>query len=768
MINEKQAQAKVLGDGQSQESIGMSLDLDSAHVLMQMLSKNLYSDPIGSTIRECASNALDSHRRANVTEPIIVSLRINNENNYEFTVEDFGTGLDADDVVNIISKYGKSTKRETNDEIGMMGLGFKSPLAYSSSFYFVCRKDGVERKYMMYEGEDTNTIDLLFETPTTERNGVKIIVPIKYADRMNFYNKIREQLCYFESVYFDVNVQGNVINNDFAIHRAEDYQMSSLCGDMHLHICLDNVYYPIDFNKLGILQITGKIGLRFKLSDGIFPTPNREQLIYTSQAKKTILEKLKKVSEILVAKYNELSVECNNLDDVFDYYGTQARAIDLGDLRLDVAPFVHYSSINFKKPVYKDYKLIDFQNLYTMRDQLLAEYKVGIIYTRGTFRQQNYGSYNSVTSYSQLKDKSKLFLINDIFKGHKRAYLKTLLPGNTYDQFRFYRKTRTLKLRKPNHSKSYSTDNYYDILRLGKYPKDQWRDVIKEFQAIQKDILSGITVVDDIVIPQSWLDAQKKIKVTGMGTKRIKLQGDINCRVTSQLQRFVTGKNSKLVPTVIKAEVIPSSPMLFVYGKQDSEELMDGLFSVSVKQKVSYLVLSEREHKVISGLDVHNLMSIEKFMEGKNKPFKRIVSSHLIYKLKQSYPHVFSSPELLRSISLSLFETIQKLDNYCKANYDLYCSDTIYSSMLPIAEEHNLYDETIHTEYRHVKELLDAFPFIDLMLEVMPTGYKMQNNPNYRAMLTDLFKYHRIRMDYLNYKVKLNPTPAEETEEATV
>jgi hypothetical protein len=50
-------------------------------------------------------------------------------------------------------------------------FGFKSPLAYCSSFFFTCRKDGVERKYMMYEGEDVNTIDLLYETPTTERNG---------------------------------------------------------------------------------------------------------------------------------------------------------------------------------------------------------------------------------------------------------------------------------------------------------------------------------------------------------------------------------------------------------------------------------------------------------------------------------------------------------------------------------------------------------------------------------------------------------------------
>ena len=118
---ENQKQSNVLSSGIANKSIGMSLDLDSAQVLMQMLSKNLYSDSIGSTIRECASNALDSHRRAGVDKPIIVSLVRNDSNNYEFSVEDFGIGLDADDVEKIISKYGKSTKRDSDTELGMMG-----------------------------------------------------------------------------------------------------------------------------------------------------------------------------------------------------------------------------------------------------------------------------------------------------------------------------------------------------------------------------------------------------------------------------------------------------------------------------------------------------------------------------------------------------------------------------------------------------------------------------------------------------------------------
>jgi DNA topoisomerase VI subunit B len=122
MILEKQKEAIVLTEGENvEESIGMSLDLDSAQVLMQMLSKNLYSDAIGSTIRETVSNSLDSHRKAGVDDPVLVRLGFNSNNDYEFSTEDFGVGLDDDDVRNIISKYGKSTKRSSNNELGMFG-----------------------------------------------------------------------------------------------------------------------------------------------------------------------------------------------------------------------------------------------------------------------------------------------------------------------------------------------------------------------------------------------------------------------------------------------------------------------------------------------------------------------------------------------------------------------------------------------------------------------------------------------------------------------
>lgn len=321
MILEKQANAQVVSEGDLQKSINMGLDLDSSQFIMQILSKNLYSDPIGSVVRELTSNALDSSRRAKTDKPVLVSLTLDGGYNYEFSVEDFGVGLDDDDVDNVIALYGKSTKRDTNEELGLWGIGFKSPLSYTSSFYFTTRKDGMERKYMMYEGEENNKIDLLYEAETDKPNGTKVVVPVKYSDRYEFVNKMREQLAYFENVYFDVNVPNTgYIKNDFSIHRNDLFQISEMTTDNYMHICLDNVYYSIDFGKLGIAPINVGVGIRFGLSDGLFPTPNRESLRITPESKAIILKRIAEVADYFVTKYNESIADLENVEEAHDYY----------------------------------------------------------------------------------------------------------------------------------------------------------------------------------------------------------------------------------------------------------------------------------------------------------------------------------------------------------------------------------------------------------------------------------------------------------------
>jgi hypothetical protein len=753
MILEKQTEANVLTEGVSQSSIGMSLDLDSAQVLMQMLSKNLYSDSIGSTIRECASNALDSHRRAGVDKPIIVSFKRNDANNYEFSVEDFGIGLDAEDVENIISKYGKSTKRDSNTELGMMGLGFKAPLAYCSSFYFVCRKNGVERKYMMYEGEDNNTIDLLYQVNTEMGNGVKIIIPVKYYDRHDFISKTREQLAYFESVYFDFMDED--IKNDFVIFRGEHFQFSELASDSKMHICLDNVYYPMDFEKLGISDaLYFPIALRFSLTDGLFPTPNRESLRYTQEGKQIILNKLRLVADYFVGKYNDTVEEGKDIQSVLDYLASGDRFINSFNKNYSLNKLIPYASKAPSTPKLDGVEKLNLQKLYYNRDFWLTEYTPKVHIQRGRAMSVE-NRYCSNWNLRGLND-VKIYVYDSLkLSGVKKDYIKSITTGR--DSAIIVRRDGQFELdKKGTHYKR----NYYNILELDKYPVSEWRDMIKEFQHIISLLTADFINLDDLVVPQSFLDSRKKVKATtSQATGRRKMTGEIVGKQAVDLQRYVDGKNCKWNSTIYKLETLHNAPYLTVYGSQDNVEMMDKLYSVIPTSIIRFVQFSDRELETVKKLDVHNWMSYDEFMKGENAVFKRTITAYLIRQLKSTNQYTFDRTHTLKKLSLSLYNKVLSLNSYVRTWYASNGHTDAYNAMLKIAEEKNLFDMNIYQTYLDVKAISERLIFINYLLS------KMNWSSNDAAMvcLRDLCKYHKFRLDVKNYKN--NIVEEESTEE---
>jgi len=764
MILEKQTEATILQEGESQESIGMSLDLDSAQVLMQMLSKNLYSDAIGSTIRECASNALDSHRRAGIDKPIIVSLNRNNHDNYEFSVEDFGIGLDADDVVNIISKYGKSTKRNSNTELGMMGLGFKAPLAYTSTFYFTARKNGMERKYMMYEGEEVNSIDLLHETPTDQPNGVKVTIPVNYYDRHDFVRKIKEQLAYFENVYF--NVLDGEVSNDFTIHRSEHYQASSLSRDSWLHICLDNVYYPLDFTRLGIDRISVPVGLRFSLTDGLFPTPNRESIRYTKEAKDIILAKISKMVDHFITKYNETVADSDDFMAVLRYHATNRRYVDVPgkNTNFDLSDLVKHGSVLIASPKVSSLKKLDLQKLVRNKEYILGEYDKKFELYNGRMSQVK-SYWRSGVDVINRNDEPHYFYSEKI-SGAMKDYIKSIAPKSRHAYF--IRKVKTFKLGSLTKMNDY--DTYMKLLDLPNYPRTQWRELITEFQAVLASLTKIFINLDEVVIPQAFLDSRKKqkgITVTVGGTKvrRVKLEGEVIGRYAVDLERYVDGKNSKLVSKIYSLAEMHKYNKLVIYGSQADISTMDKLYASVNKNKVELAVFSERELKTLSTIDVHNLIPLSKFMEGKNKPFKRIVTAYLIQKLHNNFSRSFIRKEKIGLISTDLYEKMKRLNDY-KIEHHCGGNDTIYNSMLEVAQTHNLFDMEIYHEYVEVKNLLERLPFIEAMSDKIQS-YDNDNSPIISAF-RDLFKYHGHRIDWKHYNIRINEEVVEELTENSV
>jgi hypothetical protein len=770
MILEKQTESHILEEGTTQETVKMSLDLDSAQVLMQMLSKNLYSDSIGSTIRECASNALDSHRRVGCEEPIIVSFKRNSQaDTYEFAVEDFGIGLDADDVRNIISKYGKSTKRDSNTELGMMGLGFKAPLAYSSSFYFVCRKDFMERKYMMYEGEDTNSIDLLYEKPTAEPNGVKVIVPVDYSDRYQFYNKIKEQLAYFDNVYFDVEPMGSYnVPNDFTIYRAEHFQYSQIATNSDMHLCLDNVSYPIDWEKLGIERIRMKMALRFSLSDGLFPTPNREAIRYTKEAKETILKKIVTVGNVFMDKFNDAITTQSDIKAIMEFYSRNSKHIKSWykgtDEDICIDDLVKHSTTVVAQPKLDTIKLLNLERLAVKsKEYILAEYKFKYRFSNGKFQNsKNYHYEHLRISDLTGHGVGGVYIYDDSLPKGKQDYLRTLLPDN---KTIYFVKKSPFKLR----SKTGQTDyaKYYDsILGLSKWPRTQWRELIQEFQYVvglyQKDFVDA----DAIDVPQSFKDAQKakRMKVLTLptkGPKKVRLKGEFSGKVGTRMSVDLSDQYCKFVPTTFKMEIIHQRTILNVYAKEADKKKMDNAWSCFNKHAL-FVLVAQATYDNLQKADLHNWITIDKFMEGKNRPFKTIATEFLIRDLIETYSATFKRIKTVKAISADLADKLQTLHQYHNSQYRSYADDDTRKAVIEHATANNLFDQPTYLVYKQVNEVFTKLPFLDAILDTMDYSNSKHHSPMMVAIV-DLFKYHKHRVNLEHYKLILTEdAPLEE------
>ena len=773
MILEKQTQSLIYQDGISHDTVEMSLDMDSAQVLMQMLSKSLYSDAIGSTVRECASNALDSHRRAGISDPIIVGLQQSGgSSSWEFTVEDFGIGLDADDVANIISKYGKSTKRNSTTELGMMGLGFKAPLAYSSSFYFTCRKNGVERKYMMYEGEETNSIDLLYEKPTAERNGVKIMIPVKYGDTYDFKNKIKEQLAYFENVYF--NVEG--IDNNFKIYRAEHYQVSELCTDSYIHVCLDNVYYPLELDKLGLTDKSGNsykrlsvaIGLRFSLTDGLFPTPNRESLRYTQEAKQLIKNKIELIANDLMVRYNKSIEDTYDVRAVIDYYGNHSKHIkDHNGDQWEISDILKFASVPQRTPTLLNTKYFTAEQVYKLRDYLLNEYegKYELSSYRGRMSECK-SHWDQDVRLSNLNRNTKLAVYEGSFPDRKRRYIKELWKGQSV---KFIRKSKPFTLF--SKSKDWTTNSvftnpdmrcYHDLLKLYHYPKAQWRAIITEFQTLQAGLTKGFVDLDAIDVPEAWIVADKlknyKPKPKAAKNGKVKEKGDVNVKQATSPERE-TGFNAKFVPVVYDGKLLHKRKMLTVYGKEEDRAKLDYLFGLfkKVENEIVFVVMSDREIKVLEMYELHNFMPLATFLKGHNKPFKRMMTALLIGRVREVYRNTFNCRRGLSGLSEQLSDDLTDLAAYYEFRNWTWAKGEAVGKELKLEEhaaKHNLYDLEVFTKLSRVEKLLSKHTFINKICSTM-SGYSGQvlHNNAMMDVMKDMCRYKNMRMNLSNYKI---------------
>ena len=162
-----------------------------------ILSSNLYSNPLGSMIRELSTNAYDAHIMVGKKDiPFVITHP--NAMDPSFKIRDYGPGLSEEEIMTIYTTFFESTKTDNNDVVGCLGLGSKSPFSVSDSFTITSYYNGKRTIYSAFLSSDRiPTIAKFLETETDEENGLEIEVAIKKSDFSSVVREINNLLHYF-------------------------------------------------------------------------------------------------------------------------------------------------------------------------------------------------------------------------------------------------------------------------------------------------------------------------------------------------------------------------------------------------------------------------------------------------------------------------------------------------------------------------------------------------------------------------------------------
>ncbi len=194
---------KIHGENLSARTSGVAqtgqFNIKATGKAFKILSDGLYSDKPLAVVRELSCNAWDAHIAAGkVDVPFEVCLPTTLSP--LFYVKDYGIGLSHDDVMVLFTTFFDSTKTESNDFVGALGLGSKSPFSYVDQFNVTSRFDGMVRKYTAFIGDGGfPSIALLSEDGTDECNGLEVSMPIKSGDVNLFVAAAQKVLPHFDT-----------------------------------------------------------------------------------------------------------------------------------------------------------------------------------------------------------------------------------------------------------------------------------------------------------------------------------------------------------------------------------------------------------------------------------------------------------------------------------------------------------------------------------------------------------------------------------------
>lgn len=285
--------------------------------MFSLLSSGVYTYKERAVIRELSCNAVDTHiDSGNVDKPFLVHLPTRFEPYFE--VRDFGTGLTHDKVMDLYMNYGESTKNDSNDYIGAMGIGSKSPFAIAQSFTVSSYVDGVVNKYSVYLENGIPQVTKLTTNPTTEPNGLAVRVAVSDNRINKFHEEASNVYSYFKIKpecnveYYDILAAMTSISREDGIYDAMKYKENwrSNSNSVHFNVIMGNIAYPVEMGELLGSEFTSILPQFFRSAvdlvniympiGSVAIAASREALQMNETTKTKIVEAVKKITKTIV------------------------------------------------------------------------------------------------------------------------------------------------------------------------------------------------------------------------------------------------------------------------------------------------------------------------------------------------------------------------------------------------------------------------------------------------------------------------------------
>lgn len=416
-----------------------------------ILSSGLYTDPEMAIIRELSCNAYDAHLAAN-NEKTPFEIHLPNELEPFLSIKDYGTGLSDEDIQgkmvqtldenNTINRVGglyttyfDSTKTDSNDFIGALGLGSKSPFSYTSAFEVISRHQGKKRTYAIFLNEEgIPSVALMAEINTDEHSGLEVKIAIKKDDFYKFKTKTATALKYFPikpkvigalQFEFDPIPTYNIKTKDWMISSSNYYNSSIIAvqGNVAYRVDADQIREKLN-EKLNEFIRYSNIVVFFNIGE-LEVSANREEIRYDKRSVDAIVKRIEKIN---IEFTQEVEKKIGKVNKKYWY-----ACIELNELSRNLfnKSDIIRSFVNPKKVKNKNLKRY-IENNGNINYSRLLGYEL-LRYTINGYRVKSTKLKRSVISALFEPSGDTLVVINDLKKGAIKR-LGEYLIDNSYNE----------------------------------------------------------------------------------------------------------------------------------------------------------------------------------------------------------------------------------------------------------------------------------------------------------------------------------------------